>query len=749
MSLFAIFTVIVIGLSGMAGQVLILRELLVSFYGNELTLGVILASWLAAEALGVFSIGRLIEKIKNKAALFVFLEIVFSISLPLSIYLSRTFKSSLGLIFGEGIGLAAIFCSAFFIMFAPGFSHGALFSAACKIFSLKEKKESACGIGKVYTFETAGTILGGVILTYIFIPLLDTFQNVFIISAANLVICLFFLKLITNRRLRYAILILNALSLLLFLVIAPSALERRSLNRQFKTSRVLAYRNSVYGNIAVTQNQSQRTFFYNGIPIITTPYPDTTFVEEFAHIALLTHPVSRDILIISSGAGGLINEVLKHPVNKVDYAELDPLLIKMLQKYPSDLTARELNDPRVNIINTDARFFLKNTTHKYDLIMLGISKPVDLTTNRFFTEEFFSLARDRLNNNGILEFALPGSSVYISSEIRDLNFCILNALKKPFPQVRIIPGDYNLILASGGADILEADAARLSQRIEKNNIQTKVLNPAYLNYRLDPQKAEWFRRSTALAGSKSNKDFTPLALFQMLLFWNALFSPKAAPIFQSLGNINLLMLFGVICLVTLGLIILSFFKNKIFKKIAIFYSLVTTGFYAMLVSLILIFSYQIFYGYLINRIGLLIAVFMAGTALGSAVVTRGLERKNYDFRLFIRLEFWIIIFCSILAVALRPGGNPGFGLATFSFLFFISGAFVGFQFPLANKLFLKGKGGAGAASGILYFADLLGGLLAGVFAGIIFLPVLGLFATCLLVILVKTSSFFLLLLSDS
>ena len=46
------------GLSGMIAQIVLLRELLVSFLGNELVLGILLANWLILEATGSFLIGR-------------------------------------------------------------------------------------------------------------------------------------------------------------------------------------------------------------------------------------------------------------------------------------------------------------------------------------------------------------------------------------------------------------------------------------------------------------------------------------------------------------------------------------------------------------------------------------------------------------------------------------------------------------------------------------------------------------------
>src|SRR4030042_1586898 len=83
------------GLSGMTAQILLLRELLVSFLGNELTLGVILANWLILEAIGSFMVGKSVEKIRKRLEVFVLLQLVFSAAFPLAIYLARVFKNVL------------------------------------------------------------------------------------------------------------------------------------------------------------------------------------------------------------------------------------------------------------------------------------------------------------------------------------------------------------------------------------------------------------------------------------------------------------------------------------------------------------------------------------------------------------------------------------------------------------------------------------------------------------------------------
>jgi spermidine synthase len=753
--MFLIFTVIVIGLSGIAAEVLILRELLVSFFGNELTLGIILANWLALEALGVFIIGKFIEKVKNKIAVFISLELIFALTLPLAVYFARTFKNILGIPFGEGIGLAAIFGGSFFVILPLGFCHGALFSAACEIYSNLDR-ESPAVIGRVYTFEIIGTIIGGLILTYLFIPFFDSFQIVFIVSLINLVICLFFLRIIANRQLRLSVLFLIIFSLIPFLVVSPGYLERLSITKQFNLGRVLDCRNSVYGNVVVTESELQHTFFYNGIPIITTPYPDITFAEEFGNLPLLFHPNPKDILVISGGAGGLIYEILKHPITKIDYAELDPLIIEMLNKYPSDLTLKELADPRVKVINADGRFFLKHTDNKYDVVMLGISKPTDLSINRLFTEEFFRMIRKRLRTDGILSIWLPGSLTYLSSTVRDVNFSVINAIKKSYAHQRIIPGDYNLVFASDSAKILDVTPKLLRQRIASDQIKTRLLKESYLDYRMDKRWLDWFRQSTLNATVKINKDFSPFALFLMLVLWNQQFSPRCSYIFDALSNLNLPVIFGIIVLIAAGLLCFIFLSSKSalegfprIRKFAISYAIATTGFFGMLINLVLIFAFQVFYGYLYNKIGLLLAIFMAGIASGSALMTKNMALRNYSLRLLIRIEIWIIAFSYILALILgRWNENPNYTLLIFIFMFLICGFLIGLEFPLASKLFFKEKAKIGITSGLLYFSDLLGGWLAGILGGIIFLPLLGLFNTCILIIPLKLLSLSLLALTN-
>ncbi|MBU3958806.1 MAG: spermine synthase, partial [Candidatus Omnitrophica bacterium] len=503
-----IFAIMVMGFSGLVAQILLLRELLIIFYGNELSIGIILANWLILEAFGCFFLGKRIGHFKRRIGAFVGLQLIFSLYLPLAIYLIRTLKDIIGVSAGEGLGLIPMLCSSFLILLPISVSHGALFTFGCKLYSLYSsdkgrslpdawqagasgsKQQGAQSIGKVYIYETIGTILGGIGLTYLLIPYFHSFQIAFGVSLLNIILCAYLLgpfwqkkQIATNKvlgSLSGALLVVCA-----YLLFSPESdkIQQFSVNQQWKGQEVLHYQNSTYGNVVVTKREGQYTLFSDGIPIITSPVPDITFVEEFVHLPMLSHLQPKEILVISGGAGGLINEILKHPVERVDYAELDPLILEAVRRFPTALTEGELSDPRVNIKHIDGRLFVKTSLHKYDLVLVGLSNPSDLQVNRLFTKEFFSLVLKRLKEEGILVISLPGSLTYLSEELKNLNTCILNTLETIYPYVRAIPGDgTNLYLASTSPGVSLINHSQLSQRLKERKLNLSLLTPGHIEY---------------------------------------------------------------------------------------------------------------------------------------------------------------------------------------------------------------------------------------------------------------------------
>ncbi|MEW6101187.1 MAG: hypothetical protein AB1481_02715 [Candidatus Omnitrophota bacterium] len=737
-----ILILLIIGLSGMVAQVLLLRELLVSFYGNELTLGLILGNWVALEALGAFIFGKYIDKAKNRIKVFLVLESAFILLLPVSIYFCRAFKYFLGIAQAEAIGLSMIFAISLVAALPISFCHGAIFSVISNIYS-GYSQDNTGSIARVYAWEAAGTIIGGIALTYLFIPLLNSFQIIAAIFIANILACFFAVKFIEKIRLskiKLFAFILSSIVVIMFL----NRLQGISINQQWLKNKVLDYRNSIYGNVVVTEQKKQYTFFYNGIPIITAPFPDKQFVEEFGHLPLLFQAEAQNVLVVSAGAGGLINEILKHPVEKLDYVELDPLIIRMLKDYPTELTKEELNDRRVRVINRDARFFLKTNQENYDVILIGFSNQSDLATNRFFTREFFFLVKEKLNQKGVFALWLPGSLAYLSSELKNINISVLNSLKATFLNVRIIPGDYNIYMASPSKELAEIKAEAISERIGQLKLNTSLLIPDYLKYRLSSYWLDWFLSETKDATKELNLDLKPIAVFQTLIFWNKKFAPGVSRLLDFFRYADLR--YALFCIILLTALLAYPVVKRRNLKAAISYSIFTTGFFGMLSTLLLIFAFQVFYGYLYHRLGFLISFFMLGTVCGSLFISRYSRKFKRAFLMFILFEAVTAIFSFLMALALSNfHWFRSYESTVFFFLFFACGFLIGAEFPLASNIYLAKEGGVGSTVGVLYACDLAGGWFAGLTGGIILLPILGLFNTCLIMLMLKASSLILVL----
>lgn len=735
-----IFALVLMGFTSLVVQTLLIREFLISFYGNELTIGLILANWIILEALGSSLLSKPSLTSKNPRLVYALLQTGIALYLPLSIFFIRTVKNILGLSLGEGIGILPIFFSSFFILAPLSFFDGAQFPFGCRIFIQAQGKpqESA---GRVYILEAIGFILAGPIFTYFLITKLNSFSIAFLLGSLNLLSVLLLLKEKLSGVIGKTFLIIIS-GLFLFSILSffgpAKRLQEYSLRKQWLGQKVLKYQNTIYGNLAVTQSKDQYNFYSDGIPIVTAPVPDVASCEERVHFAMLTHPNPKRILLLSGGAGGVIKEILKYPVEKVTYAELDPALIELIKNFPTELTKSELSDRRLLIQYIDGKRLLQLKESRYDVIILNLPMPSTIQLNRFYTREFFQNVACGLNEGGIFSFSLPGSLSYLNGPLCNLNASILNTLKDAF-YVNVIPGDFNLYIASKNK--LSLSPGFFLERLKQKNIQTKLLNRPYLEYRLHPRWRDWFYGSlSGYTQTRKNFDLTPIAAFYSIAYWNTIFSPRLEKLFNILGKLNFKFLLSCLIAFGLGLTALKIFIPGL-KKASTGFAILTTGFVGMSFNLMLIYAYQSFYGFVFSHLALLVTAFMAGLALGGWLMTRKLNKIKNDFSLFSKIELTLAGFCFMAGLLLVSIKN----LASFkpSFIFFLlsglSGYLVGLEFPLANKICGQDKSHTKTA-GILYALDLSGAYLAALLISVALVPVIGILKTCVLLAVLKIIS---------
>ena len=737
------------GFTFTVAQVLVIRELLVVFAGNDLSIAVILANWLLVEAGGSFFLGRRVAGWNLSQRAYAFLQILIALLLPLTLWGIRSLRDFTGLTTGEGASLLQIFSWTLPLVAPLGIVNGILFALGCSLYFERTGKRAAA-IGGVYIMEAVGAGMGGVLFTFLFIPLLRPFQMAFLLGTANLISG--FLLLLSRAAKREAVL-LGGFLLAVGLFWGASGvqtLEKASLDRAWRGVQVLDSRWSPYGNVTVGKREEQLTFFANGIPLLNVPVPDIAFMEEMVHYPLLYTKEPRRILLIGGGLGGAIAETLKHPVEEVHYCEIDPLILRMVQEHPTPLTRREWEDPRVRIHLLDGRLYVKTAALPFDTVILNLPNPSTLELNRFFTVEFFREAAGLLREGGVFSFHVAGSEAYLSPEVRDLNATLIQSLREVFPSVSVVPGTTHFILASPAPDrtsLVETLAARLEER----RIATRFLTEFHIRQQLDAGRLEWLHSSLREEGKRPlNRDALPSGLYCAIAYWNAQFHPSFQTVWSAVGRIRLWHIAVLFLFFSLaGGFALRKRKGAAAGKWVPLYAVTTTGFFGSAMVVLGLFSFQTIYGYAYQWIGLLIASFMVGLAAGGWQMTRQLE-KIPDPRTTLRtVEIFILLGVaatgSLLAVLYsRHGriGNPLLIQGSFLFLSGIAGVLVGLEFPLCGRLFSSMGEGAARSGGALYAADLLGAVVGCLGVGLILVPVLGIFQTLATVLLVKLTSLF-------
>ncbi len=603
-------------------------------------------------------------------------------------------------------------------------------------------------IGRVYLYETVGTLAGGVLFTLFLAGRYHTMELAVFLAVLHLLgaLYLFLLPPRANGKRGTAWPAVAAVCFVLFLAAVPNIstlLHELSLQRQWRGQEVVHYENSPYGNIVVVQSQNEYTFFYDGRPLITVPFPDTAMIADYIHITAAAHPAPEEVLLLGSGPGGALYEMLKHPVRRVTYVELDPYLPEVVAAFPTPLTEKELGDPQVSVERMDGRLYLSREKKKFDLIVLGFITPETLQSNRLFTAEFFSLAAERLREGGILAFTAPGSDVYLSPELLFLNGSLYWTLREYFRHVEVVSGEQHIFLASNFPLLLCPSA--LEGRLQERGLCGSFITEAYLQYRFDPYRGQ--RLQGALLESRAhlrlNYDLNPAGLYYALLYWGSAFSPGALRFLAALEKVAFWQyLFLVLAVSALLFIFMAWYRRP---GLMLAWAICTSGSAGMAFDLLLLFVLQCLYGFVYQMMGLLVAFFMLGTFLGGAW-SLGRSGGPGETTFFLRLEGGVIALLGAfypfaLLLQSLAGRLPGGMLFTPLALYgLVSGLVVGAQFPSAAELLSPGKVKTGEVAGLLYTADLLGGWGAGLLISLVLFPLLGLWQTLLLLAAAKLGS---------
>ncbi|HEY1160590.1 MAG TPA: fused MFS/spermidine synthase [Terracidiphilus sp.] len=726
-----------IGFSAVIGQIVLMRELIVVFNGNEMSLGIMLATWLFWTAAGSslsssFALGG--SQARRAVAVF---ECLLAASLLPALWTLRASKSFFQAVPGELVGplpmiLASLACLSLFCAFS-----GALFVVAARMYEQECGVSSRLAASSAYMFEAVGSGLGGIVASIVLLRFLESFQIAVIVAMLNLSMAAV-LSFRMSRRQFGVMTGTAALIAILLVTYAAPPLDQAAQQRLWRGFRVVGSRDSIYGNLTVIETGNLRSIYDNGV--ILANAPDESAAEEAVHYALLEHPAPRHVLLIGGGVNGSIAQALKHPtVDRIDYVELDPALIDMARQFFPAQYGPLASDPRVHMHYADGRYYLRTAAGKFDTIILDVPDPQTAQLNRFYTVEFFRSARDHLAPGGLLSFELRSSEETISPGLAEFLRCIQRTLEEVFPYVVTIPGETIHFLAATQPDVLTDNPQVLIARLRERNLKTQFVSKYFIPYRMMPDRMEQVRAQLKpLNSTPVNRDFEPIAYYFNVVLWSTQFNSGYSRWLRAAANIRFATIMETVLILSLLMAApLAFLRTHERRaRCAAACCVSATGFTSIALEMFLLLAFQSIYGYVYSQLTILIGLCMAGIALGSWLGIRRIRlsgrppyRNVASTQFLLALSGPVLIF--VVSLLAKVSGITATWLAAqcvFPALAALSGVLGGYQFPIAGEIYLL-NGTGRSKPGALYAIDLLGGCAGALLLCTWLIPVFGFWRT--------------------
>ena len=792
--IFILFSMLFIGCYATIAQVLLIREFLVVFFGNELCIGIILGTWFFGVAFGAVFGGRIVNRFRNHLSAFILILISMCVILPLEIILIRVLRYILDVPTGQYIPILSLLTSSIFIIAPFSFTIGLIFPVACKVVR-GVTRDSAADIGIVYILESIGSLIGGLVFTFVLVSRFQPFMILMIFGCVlffNILLMLLFLEKEFFRRGRtFTCMLLFAVAFILLISGIANNIDDYFIKARWNSSNpeieLLESVDSRYENIVVGVREDQYSVFGNGQ--YNFAFPNDYEYSQIAHLVMTQHPAPRTVLLIGGGMGGLIKEMLKHPVEEIHYVELDPVLIELTKKYLSPDQMKALSDKRVKLFPVDGRYFVKRAKGKasYDLIFVNIPDPSTTYLNRFYTLQFFQEIGSILKKHGVFAIGISSAVNYLGEEVGNYTGSIYQTLHSVFSHVIVSPGQTNYYFASDDPDTATFDIQTLTKRYVERNIKSEYFSEYVFNTLLPPERVKFIEdKIKDRKDLRINTDSKPVTYFFNLMLWDKFSGGQLGNILRWFEKTHLKKIIIPIFLFLLCRIIyiIVFKRNQEtqqkFNSIA---AIATTGFAGIALEIILIFAFQNIYGYVYEKIGLIIALFMFGLAAGSSLSNRIIlqdtsgntlsqinpikifrrffgshtnyslenldpltdikntsnevdkKKEIYWIKILILLEAIIIFYACLIPFILSQLSFQFFGSEyLFMLLVVIAGVLTGFEFPISSKLYLMCKENLGTTAGKIDSADHAGAFIGAILTGVLFVPIFGVVGSCLIIV---------------
>lgn len=748
-----------LGAFALISQTMILREFFVVVYGNEFIFGALLANWLIGIFTGAITGGVVADRNKNNLRVFVISILVMSILFPLSITAIRFLYTISGTAAGTYVSFSNVFFYSAIFIIPISFFIGFAFPIAARIHSASSTStnDRVRKISTIYIFEALGSLLSGVIYTFLLVGRFNSYFIAALIILPLLFSCWAVLKNTTFSYLRFFSVILVILNIIGLTPFINNKIESFTVKKRWHSFSHLPLTYSIdskYENIAVSRLFDQYNLYLNTMFASVFPNDEDNMLLA-AHL-ISQHPSPKRILIIGDAVSGLAKYLLRFDIEKIISVEIDRMVVDTILKFLPEEDKHILQrDKRFEIKIIDGRKYVKDLIRQrelrikapnFDIVYVNVPEPSTLMLNRCYTWDFFSDLSKIIRENGVVALKVTASENYAKGIVSDYTASLYNTVKSVFPNITAAPGPQNFIFASKDPGTISDIPGVLEERYSRTGVSPQKLGMIF--YSLYPMEKTKSTKNALLKNDRYriNSDDTPIAgfYFNKIIGWYG--KSRIGHVMGFFEKIKLLDIIFIFFILFLSRLLVIFIKKKPTDrtralKLHILLAVFSGGMAGLSLELVILYTFQNSYGIIYHIIGFIIALFMFGLPMGaltsnSLINKLKLTRNTGIIKLIILIQLMIATIALILPHIVKL--LMKFSLLNQIIIFaetVLIGFAIGLIFPLSIHLYMGRSQRTGKAAGVIDAFDHFGAALGAFFIGSLFLPVMGVEKVCQLLAL--------------
>lgn len=192
--------------------------------------------------------------------------------------------------------------------------------------------------------------------------------------------------------------------------------------------------------------------------------------EALVHPAMITHPHPQTVFIAGGGEGATLREVLAHgTVKKAVMVDLDRRVVDLCKEHLPELSDGAFDDPRTELIYTDAMKYLDETEERFDVVIIDLPEPVEEgPAYLLYTEEFYHNLLGKLTPNGLMCLQAGSTSMVVLYGYTAVMKTLGTAFSVVAPYQAEIPsfgGSWGFAVASQSSDPCKLTPEEVDSRI--------------------------------------------------------------------------------------------------------------------------------------------------------------------------------------------------------------------------------------------------------------------------------------------